>query len=92
MNFSNYRYVKCLNVGMTPESVLSDEEREAKYKNRGDSRKKKKKNTDSGIDSEAGDAKFTESDESKGETEGDVNFGYIGVSDSRSRIQLKNLS
>ena len=29
-----FRYLKCLGVGMTPESVLSDEDREAKYKNR----------------------------------------------------------
>ena len=29
-----FRYLKCLGVGMTPESVLTDEDREAKYKNR----------------------------------------------------------
>ena len=46
MNRSIYRYVKCLGVGMTPESVLTDEDRLAKYKNRN----KKKRTEDAGTE------------------------------------------
>ena len=74
-----FRYLKCLGVGMTPESVLTDEDREAKYKNRSKgTRSKNRSKRRTMMDSRV---KMNESDES-GEADDD---GAQPASSSKAR-------